>query len=101
MSNSRPPRTAEVERSTKETQIRLRLAIDGAGTSEVSTGIGFFDHMLELLARHGRLDLDVEASGDLETGAHHTTEDVGIVLGQALDEGARGPRPGSCATGTR
>ena len=85
MSNSRPPRTAEVERSTKETQIRLRLAIDGAGTSEVSTGIGFFDHMLELLARHGRLDLVVEASGDLETGAHHTTEDVGICLGQALD----------------
>ena len=93
MSNSRPPRTAEVERSTKETQIRLRLAIDGAGTSEVSTGIGFFDHMLELLARHGRLDLVVEASGDLETGAHHTTEDVGIVLGQALDK-ALGDRSG-------
>jgi imidazoleglycerol-phosphate dehydratase len=93
MSNSRSPRTAEVERSTKETQIKLRLALDGTGTADVSTGIGFFDHMLELVARHGRLDLAVGASGDLETGAHHTTEDVGIVLGQALDQ-ALGDRSG-------
>ena len=93
MTNSRPPRTAEVERSTKETQIRLRLVLDGSGAAEVSTGIGFFDHMLELLARHGRLDLAVSASGDLETGAHHTTEDVGIVFGQALDR-ALGDRSG-------
>jgi len=93
MSNSRPPRTAEVERTTKETQIRLRLALDGSGTTEVATGIGFFDHMLELLARHARLDLAVSASGDLETGAHHTTEDVGIVFGQALDR-ALGDRSG-------
>jgi imidazoleglycerol-phosphate dehydratase len=93
MSNSRPPRAAEIERSTKETQIRLSLALDGSGSGEISTGVGFFDHMLELLARHGRLDLAVSASGDLETGAHHTTEDVGIVLGQALDR-ALGDRSG-------
>jgi imidazoleglycerol-phosphate dehydratase len=93
MSNSRPPRTAEVERSTKETQIGLRLALDGSGAADVSTGIGFFDHMLELVARHGRFDLAVSATGDLETGAHHTTEDVGIVFGQALDR-ALGDRSG-------
>jgi imidazoleglycerol-phosphate dehydratase len=93
MSNSRPPRTAEVERSTKETTINLSLALDGSGRADVSTGIGFFDHMLELIARHGRLDLVVNASGDLDTGAHHTTEDVGIVLGQALDR-ALGDRSG-------
>jgi imidazoleglycerol-phosphate dehydratase len=93
MSNSRPPRSAEVERSTKETTINLSLALDGSGRADVSTGIGFFDHMLELIARHGRLDLVVNASGDLETGAHHTTEDVGIVLGQALDR-ALGDRSG-------
>jgi imidazoleglycerol-phosphate dehydratase len=93
MSNSRPPRTAEVERSTKETQIALRLALDGSGAADVSTGIGFFDHMLELVARHGRFDLAVNATGDLETGAHHTTEDVGIVFGQALDR-ALGDRSG-------
>jgi len=86
-------REARKQRSTNETQIELRLDLDGAGTSEISTGIGFFDHMLELLARHGRLGLDVEAKGDLETGGHHTTEDVGIVLGQALDE-ALGDRAG-------
>jgi imidazoleglycerol-phosphate dehydratase len=78
-------RTANRERSTAETQIRLGLDLDG-GESRAETGVGFLDHMLDLLARHGRLGLVVEASGDLETGAHHTVEDVGIVLGQALDE---------------
>jgi imidazoleglycerol-phosphate dehydratase len=85
-------RTATKERKTKETQISLELDLDG-GEAAISTGVGFLDHMLELLARHGRLGLRVEASGDLETGAHHTTEDVGIVLGQALDE-ALGDRAG-------
>ncbi len=85
-------RTAAKQRKTKETEISLELDLDG-GDAAVSTGVGFLDHMLELLARHGRLGLKVEASGDLETGAHHTTEDVGIVLGQALDE-ALGDRAG-------
>src|SRR6266480_621135 len=78
-------RTAEIKRETKETNIRLRLDLDG-GEAKVSTGVGFLDHMLELLARHGRLGLELEASGDLPTGAHHPTEDVGIWLGQAIDE---------------
>jgi imidazoleglycerol-phosphate dehydratase len=78
-------RTATRERSTAETQIRLSLDLDG-GEARAATGVGFLDHMLDLLARHGRLGLQVEATGDLETGAHHTVEDVGIVLGQALDE---------------
>ncbi len=85
-------RTATRERSTAETQIRLSLDLDG-GEASATTGVGFLDHMLDLLARHGRLGLKVEASGDLETGAHHTVEDVGIVLGQALDE-ALGDRAG-------
>jgi imidazoleglycerol-phosphate dehydratase len=85
-------RTATKERKTQETDIRLELDLDG-GEAAISTGVGFLDHMLELLARHGRLGLRVEASGDLETGAHHTTEDVGIVLGQALDA-ALGDRAG-------
>ena len=93
MKNSRPPRAASVERSTKETQIRLDLELDGAGQAEISTGVGFFDHMLDLLARHARMNLNVSANGDLETGSHHTTEDVGIVLGQALDR-ALGDRSG-------
>ena len=84
--------THEINRETKETQVSLRLDLDG-GEAKVSTGVGFLDHMLDLLARHGRLGLRVEASGDLETGAHHTTEDVGIVLGQAIDE-ALGDRAG-------
>jgi imidazoleglycerol-phosphate dehydratase len=77
-------RTAEIERQTKETEVNLRLDLDG-GEASASTGIGFLDHMLDLLARHGRLGLQLRAKGDLETGAHHTTEDVGIVLGQAID----------------
>jgi imidazoleglycerol-phosphate dehydratase len=85
-------RTSEIKRKTNETQIALELSLDG-GEVAVSTGVGFFDHMLELLGRHGRLGLRVEASGDLETGAHHTVEDVGIALGQALDE-ALGDRAG-------
>jgi imidazoleglycerol-phosphate dehydratase len=88
-----PPRSAEVERSTRETEIRLKLSLDGSGRAELSTGIGFLDHMLELLARHSRMNLAVRASGDLQTGAHHTTEDVGICLGQALDR-ALGDRSG-------
>jgi imidazoleglycerol-phosphate dehydratase len=93
MATTTPPRAAQIERSTKETEIRLKLNLDGSGVSELSTGVGFLDHMLELLARHGRMDLEVRATGDLETGAHHTTEDVGIVLGKALDE-ALGDRNG-------
>jgi len=85
-------RSAEISRETKETKISLKLSLDG-GESSASTGVGFLDHMLDLLARHGRLGLEVKAEGDLETGAHHTTEDVGIVLGQAIDE-ALGDRAG-------
>jgi imidazoleglycerol-phosphate dehydratase len=86
-------RTAEVNRTTGETEISLRLRLDGTGQGERTTGVGFFDHMLDAVARHGRIDLDVEARGDLQTGAHHTVEDVGLVLGQALDE-ALGDRAG-------
>jgi imidazoleglycerol-phosphate dehydratase len=93
MNNASTPRAATVERSTRETQIRLELELDGSGRAEISTGIGFLDHMLDLLARHARLNLSISANGDLETGAHHTTEDVGIVLGQALDR-ALGDRRG-------
>ena len=85
-------RTATKQRSTKETQIELSLDLDG-GEASAETGVGFLDHMLDLLARHGRLGLQVKATGDLETGSHHTVEDVGIVLGQALDE-ALGDRAG-------
>jgi imidazoleglycerol-phosphate dehydratase len=86
-------RAAEIERSTAETTVSLQLALDGTGAGDRRTGIGFFDHMLDLLARHGRLDLTVDAQGDLETGGHHTVEDVGICLGQALDR-ALGDRSG-------
>ena len=77
-------RTAEITRNTKETQIRVRLDLDGTGSSEISTGIGFFDHMLESFARHGGIDLFVETKGDLHIDMHHTIEDTGIVLGQAV-----------------
>jgi len=86
-------RSAEIHRTTGETDVRLTLALDGSGAGARATGVGFLDHMLDLLARHGRLDLAVEASGDLETGGHHTVEDVGICLGQALDR-ALGDRAG-------
>jgi imidazoleglycerol-phosphate dehydratase len=78
-------RSAEINRKTRETDVVVAVDLDG-GDVEVMTGLGFFDHMLDLLGRHGRLGLRVEATGDLETGAHHTTEDVGIALGQAIDE---------------
>lgn len=79
-------RSGKVERKTRETEVLVRLDLDGAGKAQVSTGLGFFDHMLELLAGHGLLDLEVRASGDLKTGGHHTVEDVGICLGTALGE---------------
>jgi imidazoleglycerol-phosphate dehydratase len=78
------PRTAEVVRETKETHIRVTIDLDGTGKAQVSTGIGFFDHMLDSFARHGGFDLTVEAKGDLHIDFHHTVEDVGIVLGQAM-----------------
>ncbi len=86
-------REAEITRATRETSVSMRLRLDGSGGGTRETGVGFLDHMLDLLARHGRLDLDVTVSGDLETGGHHTVEDTGIVLGQALDE-ALGDRSG-------
>jgi imidazoleglycerol-phosphate dehydratase len=86
-------RTAEIDRNTAETRVHVSLALDGAGGGTRESGVGFLDHMLDLAARHGRLDLDVRASGDLQTGAHHTVEDVGICLGQALDR-ALGDRAG-------
>jgi imidazoleglycerol-phosphate dehydratase len=86
-------RTAQLHRKTGETDVSLSLALPGSGAGTRTTGVGFFDHMLDLLARHGRLDLDVTVSGDLQTGSHHTVEDTGIVLGQALDE-ALGDRRG-------
>jgi imidazoleglycerol-phosphate dehydratase len=86
-------RTAQISRRTGETDVALTLGLDGAGAGERRTGVGFLDHMLDLLARHGRLDLDVQVTGDLQTGSHHTVEDTGIVLGQALDA-ALGDRAG-------
>ena len=80
------PRTAKIHRETNETDIRLKLNLDGRGTARIATGIRFFDHMLELVARHGAFDLDVDARGDLDVDQHHTVEDVGIVLGQAFDK---------------
>jgi imidazoleglycerol-phosphate dehydratase len=77
-------RTAEVQRNTKETQIRVRVDLDGTGVSKLSTGIGFFDHMLDQIARHGLIDLEIDAKGDLHIDGHHTVEDVGITFGQAV-----------------
>ncbi|MCA9116902.1 MAG: imidazoleglycerol-phosphate dehydratase HisB [Planctomycetaceae bacterium] len=77
-------RTASIDRQTAETQIRLALDLDGTGTTQISTGVGFLDHMLTLLAKHSMIDLTVEATGDLEVDQHHTVEDVGICFGQAL-----------------
>ena len=86
-------RTAHIHRVTGETDVSLSLGLDGTGVGERSTGVGFFDHLLDAVARHGGLDLDVGVNGDLETGAHHTVEDTGIALGQALDA-ALGDRSG-------
>ncbi len=77
-------RTADVRRDTKETQIRVQLNLDGSGTAQLATGIGFFDHMLDQIARHGLIDLDIQAQGDLHIDGHHTVEDVGITLGLAV-----------------
>ena len=77
-------RTADVQRNTKETQIRVRVDLDGSGAAQLATGIGFFDHMLDQIARHGLIDLDVNAKGDLHIDGHHTVEDVGISLGMAV-----------------
>ena len=79
-------RKADITRETTETQIRLSLNLDGNGTANINTGVGFLDHMLELFAKHGFFDLEVEAKGDLHVDAHHTTEDVGICLGQAIQK---------------
>ena len=78
------PRVADVQRNTSETQIRVRINLDGSGKAQLSTGIGFFDHMLDQIARHGLIDLEIEAKGDLHIDGHHTVEDVGITLGQAF-----------------
>jgi imidazoleglycerol-phosphate dehydratase len=77
-------RTADVTRNTKETQIRVAVNLDGTGQAKLATGIGFFDHMLDQIARHGLIDLEIEAKGDLHIDGHHTVEDVGITLGQAV-----------------
>ena len=79
-------RRAEIERKTAETQISIKLNLDGEGTCDIATGIGFLDHMLTLLAKHSFMDLTVKAKGDLEVDSHHTVEDIGIVLGEALQE---------------
>ncbi len=87
------PRVAEVTRNTAETRIRVKVNLDGTGQSHLSTGIGFFDHMLDQIARHGLIDLDIEADGDLHIDGHHTVEDVGITLGQAFAQ-AMGDKKG-------
>ena len=83
-------RTGEVVRETKETRIRVAVDLDGTGSSRVTTGVGFFDHMLESFARHGGFDLEVETKGDLHIDMHHTVEDTGIVLGQAINQALDG-----------
>ena len=91
-------RTASVERETNETTIRLQLDLDGTGTAAIKTGVGFLDHMLELLTKYGVIDLEVQATGDLHVDQHHTVEDVGICLGQAFRE-AIGDKSGICRYG--
>src|SRR5438874_8058500 len=86
MAKSSSSRLAEVSRQTKETRVKVSLNLDGAGKSSPETGVGFLNHMLDLFARHGLIDITVNAEGDLEVDAHHTVEDVGIVLGQALEK---------------
>jgi imidazoleglycerol-phosphate dehydratase len=82
--SSASPRVADVQRNTSETQICVRINLDGNGAAQLSTGIGFFDHMLDQIARHGLIDLEIDAKGDLHIDGHHTVEDVGITLGQAF-----------------
>ena len=84
-------RVATVTRNTQETKISLSLNLDGTGAHNMSTGLPFFEHMLDQVARHGVMDLDIQADGDLEVDAHHTVEDVGIVLGQAFAQAVAGP----------
>ncbi|HEX4585190.1 MAG TPA: imidazoleglycerol-phosphate dehydratase HisB [Burkholderiaceae bacterium] len=91
-------RGAQIVRETRETRIRVELDLDRPGAGRISTGIGFFDHMLEQVARHGALDLTIEAQGDLHIDAHHTVEDVGITLGQAMAK-AVGDKRGICRFG--
>lgn len=86
MAKSQNTRTASLSRDTKETQIRAAINLDGTGEATVETSVGFFDHMLDLLARHSLIDIEVNAEGDLDVDAHHTVEDVGIVLGQLIDK---------------
>ena len=94
----RLPRVAEVRRNTAETQITVRVNLDGTGVARLHTGIGFFDHMLDQIARHGLIDLDIDAEGDLHIDGHHTVEDVGITLGQAVHK-AVGDKKGVCRYG--
>lgn len=94
-----PAREAEVRRTTKETDVRVRLSLDGTGASQVSTGVAFLDHMLELFARHGLFDLEVECRGDLQIDDHHSVEDVAITLGQALAQ-ALGDKKGIARYGS-
>jgi imidazoleglycerol-phosphate dehydratase len=84
--NPNPDRVAEVTRNTAETRVRVKINLDGTGQARLSTGIGFFDHMLDQIARHGMIDLDIESDGDLHIDGHHTVEDVGITLGQAFHQ---------------
>ena len=91
-------RIAEVARNTAETSITVRVNLDGTGVAKLSTGIGFFDHMLDQIARHGLIDLDIQATGDLHIDGHHTVEDVGITLGQAIHK-AVGDKKGICRYG--
>ncbi len=84
--NKKSQRSASIERKTLETEVRVELNLDGSGKAELDTGVPFFDHMLEQIARHGLVDLTIRARGDLEVDAHHTVEDVGITLGQALSD---------------
>lgn len=84
--NSNHHRQAVVSRNTAETKIRVRVDLDGTGRAQLATGIGFFDHMLDQIARHGMIDLDIQAEGDLHIDGHHTVEDVGITLGQAINK---------------
>ena len=86
LAHSTAPRTAEVSRNTAETQITAKVNLDGTGVASLNTGIGFFDHMLDQIARHGLIDLDIQAAGDLHIDGHHTVEDVGITLGQAVNK---------------